>query len=109
MRSKVDEAKQKSPGFTVQKDRVHPNSEGHWIMAQSLIAFFGDKASSELSSAKELLNDSKLKAVNQRMRYYQKAIHAETKPLRPGVPSGGTLQSAAEEAKKLEALIYTGN
>jgi hypothetical protein len=41
------------------------------------------------------------------MQFYQKAIHAETKPLRPGVPQGGTLESAATEAKKLEDMIYT--
>ena len=106
MRVKVDQAKKKEPGFTVQKDRVHPNGEGHWIMAQSLISFFGDSASASLASPKELLDGSKLNAITQRMRSYQKAIHAETKPLRPGVPSGGTLKSAAEDAKELAEKIY---
>jgi hypothetical protein len=41
------------------------------------------------------------------MQLFQKAIHAETKPLRPGVPQGGTLESAAADAKKLEDIIYT--
>jgi hypothetical protein len=40
------------------------------------------------------------------MQLYQIAIHAETKPLRPGVPQGGSLESAAVEAKALEGVIY---
>jgi hypothetical protein len=40
------------------------------------------------------------------MQLYQKAIHAETKPLRPGVPQGGTMESAAVGAKALEEIIY---
>ncbi len=106
MRTKVDQAKLDEPGFTVQKDRVHPNAAGHWMMAQSLIAYFGDPAVAQLTSADELLDDTRLGAVSQRMKLYQKAIHAETKPLRPGVPQGGTLESAAIDAKQLETQIY---
>lgn len=108
MRRKVDAAKALKPEFTVQRDRVHPNKEGHWIMAQSLISFFGDHESARLSSASELLEADRLKAIGERMKIYQKAIHAETKPLRPGVPQGGDLESAAKEAKELEGLIYKG-
>ena len=106
MRTKVDEAKRQEPGFTVHKDRIHPNGEGHWMMAQCLIAYFGDPASAQFTSAKELLNGSKRDAIRQRMRSYQQAIHAETKPLRPNVPQGGTLESAAAKAKQLEEHIY---
>ena len=106
MRKKVDAGKVKDPKFTVQRDRVHPNGAGHWMMAQSLISFFGDAQSASLKSAGELLSAEKAKAVNLRSRTYQKAIHAETNPLRPGVPKGGDLKTAAEKAKELEAVIY---
>jgi len=106
MRAKVDQHRKQDPGYTVQKDRVHPNDEGHWMMAQCLIAYFGDPASAQAASAKELLDDSRLNAITQRMRSYQKAIHAETKPLRPGVRKKGSLGSAAAEAKQLEERIY---
>jgi lysophospholipase L1-like esterase len=106
MRAKVDLAKKKKAGFTVQKDRVHPNSDGHWMMAQCLITYFGDPASAQLSSARDLLDDSRLDAITQKMKSYQKAINAETKPLRPGVPQGGTLKSAEADAKRLEERIY---
>jgi lysophospholipase L1-like esterase len=106
MRAKVDQAKAIQPGFTVQKDNIHPDSAGHWMMAQSLIAYFGDPESSRLKSADELLDSERLVAISQRMKIYQKAIHAETNPLRPGVPQGGTLESAATEAKALEERIY---
>lgn len=50
----------------------------------------------------------RLAAVKQRMQLYQKAVHAETKPLRAGIPQGGTLELTATEAKKLEDLIHMG-
>ena len=106
MRAKVDQARKEKPDFTVQRDRVHPNGEGHWMMAQSLIKHFGDPASPQLESAAGLLDPPRLSAVSQRMKAYQRAIHAETKPLRPGVPQGGTLESASEEAAELEGAIY---
>lgn len=106
MRARIDERKKKEPGFTVQKDRVHPNAEGHWIMAQSLIRFFGDPESAGVGSVDQLLDRETLDAITQRMKTYQKALHAETKPLRPGVPQGGTMESAAEEAGRLEERIY---
>jgi len=107
MRKKVDLAKASDPKFTVQKDTIHPDAAGHWMMAQPLIAYFGDTTSTQLASTNDLLDAARLAAVKQRMQLFQKAIHAETKPLRPGVPQGGTLESAAADAKKLEDIIYT--
>ena len=106
MREKVVQARKQKPDFTMQKDGVHPNANGHWMMAQCLIAYFGDPTSAKLTSAKKFLNASRLNSINQRMLSYQKAIHAETKPLRPKTPQGGTLESASAEAKKLEERIY---
>ena len=106
MRAKLDQAKAKDPGFTYQKDKVHPDAAGHWVMAQSLISYFGDSESAKLGSAKALLEGERFAAVNERMQLYQKAIHAETKPLRPGVPMGGTMESAEAGAKALEQAIY---
>lgn len=66
----------------------------------------GDSASAQLNSPKELIESTRLAAIRQRMQAYLKAIHAETKPLRPGTPKGGTLESAAEAAEQLKAEIY---
>lgn len=77
-------------------------------MAQCLIAGFGDEKSAALASPYLLHGKPQRDAIASRMTLYQKAIHAETKPKRPGVPSGGTMKSAAAEAKVLEASIYSG-
>jgi len=106
MRAKVDAAKEDNPKFTLQGDKVHPNAAGHWLMAQSLIAFFGDEESARLDSPEMLVSKEQFAAIKQRTVLYQKAIHAETKPKRPGVPQGGTMESAAAAAKELEATIY---
>ncbi|HEX5791199.1 MAG TPA: SGNH/GDSL hydrolase family protein [Luteolibacter sp.] len=106
MRTKVDQARQGNPKFTLQGDHIHPNRDGHWLMAQNLIAAFGDEASAALASPDLLLGKTQRDAILARVTHYQKAIHAETKPKRPGVPAGGTLESAAAEAKALEGVIY---
>lgn len=106
MREKVDQAKKENPAFTIQKDKVHPNPAGHWMMTQCLISYFGDSESSKLQSVNELIDKNRLNAIKQRMQSYQKGLHAETKPLRPGVPKGGTLASATDAAKALEKVIY---
>lgn len=105
MRAKINAAKADDPEFTVQKDRIHPNKTGHWMMAQSLICYFGDPGSAALATPEALIDRSRLAAIKLRMQGYLKAIHAETKPLRPGAPQGA-LESAAERAAELEAKIY---
>lgn len=106
MRNKVDAAKAKDKNFTVQRDRIHPNAQGHWIMAQAIISYLGAPTVTKLSHGEQLLPKETMSAVIQRSTAFQKAIHAETKPLRPGVPQGGTLSSAKEQAQKLEPKIY---
>jgi len=106
MEQKILAKKKANPAYTVQGDRIHPNAQGHWMMAQSLISYFGDAKSASLASPDLLLNKKRSDAIHQRLHTYSRAIHAETKPLRPGVPSGGTMQSAAVVAKSLEPTIY---
>ena len=106
MSQKIAAEKTKDKKFTVQRDRVHPNKQGHWIMAQSIISYFGDTNVSKFDNGGQLLAKKNMNAVVKRSIAFQKAIHAETKPLRPGVPQGGTLSSARELAKTLETDNY---
>lgn len=106
MSQKIAAEKTKDKKFTVQRDRVHPNKQGHWIMAQAIISYFGDTNVSKFDNGGQLLAKKNMDAVVKRSIAFQKAIHAETKPLRPGVPQGGTLSSARELAKTLETDIY---
>jgi lysophospholipase L1-like esterase len=107
MRARVDARRATDPDFAVQKDGVHPDEAGHWMMAQSLIAYFGDPEAAALPGPEALIGADRLAAIDERMRAYLKAIHAETKPLRPRVPMGGDLSSAAETAARLADRIYT--
>lgn len=106
MRAKVDALKEKDGSFTVQKDHIHPNAAGHWMIAQSLINFFGDMQAAALPGPESLIGPERLEAITERMQHYKKAIHAETKPLRPGVPSEGTLPEAEAAAEALSGRIY---
>lgn len=106
MRAEVDALKAEDAAFTVQKDHIHPDAAGHWMIAQSLISFFGDREAAALPGPESLLGSERLEAITERMQHYQKAIHAETKPMRPGVPSGGTLIEAKAAAEALSGRIY---
>ncbi|NWK55552.1 SGNH/GDSL hydrolase family protein [Verrucomicrobiaceae bacterium N1E253] len=107
MQQTIESKKKAAPKFTVQHDRVHPNGQGHWLMTQSLIRYFGDPESAKLHSPNQLLDKQQLKAVQKRMTLWRNAIHFETKPKRPGVPMKNTLDQAAAEVKQLEPLIYS--
>jgi lysophospholipase L1-like esterase len=106
MSQKIAAEKAKNQKFTVQRDCVHPDKQGHWIMAQAIISYFGDTNVSKFDNGSQILAKKNIDAVVKRSVAFQKAIHAETKPLRPGVPQGGTLTSARELAKTLETDIY---
>lgn len=84
MEAKVLKEKARNPKFTVQRDRVHPDGNGHWMMAQSLISYFGDKESAAKANIHEVLTDKqKVNAIHQRTNLTLKALHFQTKPKRP--------------------------
>ena len=62
MQTALDEAKKVNTSFTYQKDRVHPNTQGHWVMTQPILQWFGDTPSSRASSVTEVINLHKLPA-----------------------------------------------
>jgi lysophospholipase L1-like esterase len=43
MTREVLKRRERDPNFTLQPDGVHPNEDGHWLIAQQVIAAFGDE------------------------------------------------------------------
>lgn len=103
MQAKVMAEKAKNPKFTVQRDKIHPNGAGHWMMAQSLISYFGDKESATKANVHAVLTDKKkVDAIFQRTRLTLKALHFQTKPKRPvGKMNPQVAQQKIDELNKI--------
>ena len=115
MRSFLEEARKEDPEFTLQPDGIHPRKQGHWVMAQAMIGWFGDRKVANDASEEKMLERSSLPAgigtlTKQRMTLLRDAWLTTTGHVRPGLPKGKPLpearQLAAELDKKIEALIH---
>ena len=110
MLAALEEAKKANPSFTYQKDKVHPNTQGHWVMTQPILQWFGDTPSSRASSVTEVINLHKLPAgikplIQKRMELKRSAWLTHTGHTRPGVKAGLPLDKAKIEEKKLNREI----
>jgi len=103
MKKKVMDKKAKDPNFTVQRDKVHPNGVGHWMMAQSLMSYFGDKESAEKANVNQVLTDKKkVNAIRQRTNLTLKTLHFQTNPKRPvGKMNPAQAQKKIDELNKI--------
>lgn len=98
------------PEFTFQPDAVHPNAEGHWLMARVLFGWFGDvKASSAKSPASWLastsLSPELLELVRRRQTILRDSYLSNAGHTRPGISSGLPLDQALAQAKEITRTI----
>jgi len=110
MTKALEKQRDTKPTFTYQKDAVHPNAEGHWVMTQPILAYFGDKEAAESNNINEVLALHKLPAsiaglTTNRSNILRNAYLTHTGHKRPGVPKGLPLDEAKKEAKKLTTQI----
>ena len=95
--------------FQLVPDGIHPNSQGHWIMAREIIRFLEGKG--KWVEAEEFRFTSTPDAqeimalVQQRQHLLRDAWLTETGHLRPGLPAGKPLDQALQEAKILASRI----
>jgi lysophospholipase L1-like esterase len=99
-----------NPAFTFQPDAVHPHSEGHWVMAQELIRWFGDPASAQAESPKEMLSaqgipEKVLEIVQERLNLRRDAYLSGSGHKRPGIKAGVPVEEAEQQAQKLAETI----
>lgn len=91
MRRALDEARKKQPGFKFQKDGVHPQREGHWLMAREVLSqYFGANVAG-ISSSEQFFpaNGAEIrKEVDKAVRALQSAYLLKIGHERPGVPGG---------------------
>lgn len=110
MANEVAARRKSQPNFTFAGDGVHPNKEGHWLMTQQLLAWFGDSAAAGANSAAQMLAfqkapDKFYALIAQRSQVLRDAYVAKAGHKRPGVAKGLPLAEADRKAEELTAEI----
>ncbi|MDF0692787.1 SGNH/GDSL hydrolase family protein [Aquirufa ecclesiirivi] len=102
------------PNFTLAKDGVHPGDLGHWIMAQQILRYLGQKNILQFSSITDALSPIKdpnafYQLVVKRHNLMKDAWLSSTGHLRPemkkGLPLMEALVLSLEIDKQIEALL----
>ncbi len=92
----------------------HPNKEGHWLIAQQIIAWFGDSQAAAAKDATQMATLAKAPEklptlVAQRSKLLHDAYVAKAGHKRPGVAKGLPLEEAevkaADLTKQIQALL----
>lgn len=110
MTAEVLKRRQTDAKFTLQPDGVHPNGEGQWVVARTLIAALGGADEAAATTPEELLARLKapkelLSLTDKRMQLLRNAYVAKAGHKRPGVASGLPLEEAQAKAAELTQQI----
>lgn len=90
--------RQKTPGFFVSGDGIHPNDAGHRRIAEAVLQTW--KAPGDLTLRADLE-----KVIGERQQLWKLAWLTETGHLRPGIPKGLPLAEAEKKAGELNLRI----
>jgi len=106
----VEKNRKDAPQFTFQKDAVHPNAAGHWVMTQPILSWFGDHPSANSPSPQEMVKHLKgspklLKLITTRSQLLRNTWLTETGHKRPGIKQGLPLDQAIPKVKDISQKI----
>ncbi len=96
----VAEKRKKNARFTLSPDGIHPNSEGHRLLGETILRAWGVESTTEPAA-------SLLQLATQRMSLLHDAWLSEVGHKRPGIKPGLPLGEAIAKAKQIEARIET--
>ena len=110
MAAALTERRKQDPNFTFASDKVHPNDEGHWVMAKALLAGLGVETVKSADTPQAALTKLKdpsafLKLVQQRSKLLRDAWLTSTKHTRPGIAAGVPMDQARAKAAELTKAI----
>lgn len=109
MTKALDEHRKADAAFTFSRDGIHPNAEGHWVMAQPLLNAWGVKHEytvEDLAAPQGRLAVL-YKVVAARQRLMKAAWMSDVGHKRPGVAPGLPLPEAQAKAAALTTEIQT--
>jgi len=95
----LEEQRQKDPSFKLANDGIHPGAPGHWLMAQQVLLYLGEKKVARSKSIEEALADNKpgkdvVSLVSFRQGITKDAWLTATGHTRPGMNTGISLPEA---------------
>ena len=107
MRRDLDAAKKKNPAFRFQPDDVHPNREGHWVMAREILSQFFDADLQGISSSPQFFekNGKQIRnLVKRRTKVRFDSLMTQIGHSRPKVPGGpGSPAGPSPEAAEAQS------
>ena len=108
----IDARRRIEPAFSVQRDAVHPDAAGHWMIASAMIGHFGGKAA-PFPSVRALLEKSGVAPglrdlCRERMVVQRDAWLTATGHKRPGVPKGLPLEEMERRSAEISRRIAEG-
>jgi lysophospholipase L1-like esterase len=104
MKEAVQLRREKDPKFTFASDGVHPNSEGHKVIAEA-IAKEWDLNLSESDTERAQIQQQVLKLVAERQKVLKHAWLSATKHMRPGIEPGLPTQQASKKVSEIDVEI----
>lgn len=117
MKKILGEQRKTDPTFAFTKDGVHPDENGHWVMAKQILIFLGEKNVAKAEDVRTTLtvntNGKKiLRLVAQKQEMMKDAWLAATKHTRPemnvGLPLGEAKKKNGEMEKQIMVLLKEG-
>lgn len=110
MRRELEEKRSMNPNFAFAKDGIHPDESGHFLMAKILLTGLGENITN-VKTIEELLSPfpngmQVFSLIEQRQEILKLAWLSETGHLRPGIPTGLSLEETMEKIFKLNLQIH---
>jgi lysophospholipase L1-like esterase len=104
------EQRQQNPNFSYTKDAVHPDVNGHWVMAKQVLLYLGAKDVENAASPAAMVAGNPhggeiLKLVHEKEQLLRDAWLTFTGYTRPGVKEGLPLPDAEAKAAELDKQI----
>lgn len=112
MTAAMNEGQRNDAAFTLQPDGIHPDDHGHWVMARTIIAHFGDADAATAPTPEAMLSScvaprDALSKIGSRMTLLRDAWLTKTGHIRPEMPEGVPIDEAESAAKQLGTEIAT--
>ena len=109
MRRELEEKRSMNPNFAFAKDGIHPDESGHFLMAKILLTGLGENVTNA-KTIEELLSPfpkgmQVLALIEQRQEIQKLAWLSATGHLRPGIPTGLSLEEAQQKVVGLNLQI----
>jgi lysophospholipase L1-like esterase len=111
MTNYLTEQRKENPAFTISGDGIHPDENGHWFMAKTILLAAGaDDLKNTTDFASSLANYPNGKEIHglikEKSSILQFAWLQKTGHKRPGVPKGLPIEEAQKKADELSDKIH---